>query len=111
MAYSSDRLMFDADSHVMETPDWIERHADPAIRDRLHPLGLGKAGTSTHQTIQDAIGKANRRAESGRKIENVVSGGKGWHAPGACVGAVRSKALVDRGVRRQRVFSRCAATE
>ena len=36
--------MFDADSHVMEIEEWLPAFADPAIRERLAPLGLESAG-------------------------------------------------------------------
>jgi predicted TIM-barrel fold metal-dependent hydrolase len=105
MTYAKSQVMLDADSHIMETPDWIARHADPEIRDRLPPLGLGKAGGATYQMIDDAVGRAKTRADSGKAIENVVAGPKGWHAPGAFEPAERSKALDDLGFSRQLVFS------
>ncbi len=39
MAYISDRLVHDADAHIMETPNWLRDHADPAIRDRIERPG------------------------------------------------------------------------
>lgn len=105
MSYAKSQVMHDADSHIMETPDWIARHADPEIRDRLPPLGLGKAGGATYQLIEDAVGRAKARAEKAKPIENVVAGPKGWHAPGAFEPAERSKALDDLGFGRQLVFS------
>ena len=30
----------DADSHLMEPPNWLDGYADPSIRDRLKPVGL-----------------------------------------------------------------------
>ncbi len=38
MAYSSGRIVHDADAHIMEPPTWLRDHADPAIRDRVEPL-------------------------------------------------------------------------
>ena len=35
MPYVTERVIHDADSHVMETPDWVRSFADPAIRDDL----------------------------------------------------------------------------
>jgi predicted TIM-barrel fold metal-dependent hydrolase len=105
MTYARTQLMLDADSHIMETPDWIARHADPDIRERLPPLGLGKAGGATYQLIEDAAKKAKQRAASGEAIANVVAGAKGWHAPGAMEPGERSKALDDLGFARQLVFS------
>ncbi len=35
MSYAEGRVIHDADSHVVETPGWLEPYADPAVRDRL----------------------------------------------------------------------------
>jgi predicted TIM-barrel fold metal-dependent hydrolase len=105
VTYAKSQVMLDADSHLMETPDWIARHADPDIRERLPPLGLGKAGGATYKLIEDAAEQASRRAAEGTPIANVVAGKKGWHAPGAVDPSERSKALDDLGFARQLVFS------
>jgi predicted TIM-barrel fold metal-dependent hydrolase len=101
--------MYDADSHIMETPGWIERHADPEILTRLPPLGLSKAGTATYTTIESAMDRAKERAARGTPVENVIAGVKGWNAPGAFDPAERSKALDDLGFAGQLVFSTFAA--
>ncbi|HKU39642.1 MAG TPA: amidohydrolase family protein [Polyangiales bacterium] len=111
MAYAKTHVMFDADSHIMETPDWVERHADPSIRARLRPLGLGKAGGATYRMIEKAVAKAEQRSKDGAPIANVVAGDKGWHAPGAFEPKERSKALDDLGFARQLVFSTFSATQ
>jgi len=36
--YAQGRVFHDADSHVMETPDWLVPYADPAVRERMRPL-------------------------------------------------------------------------
>ena len=38
MSYAKDRTYLDADSHLMELPDSLTAHADPAIRDRIPRL-------------------------------------------------------------------------
>jgi predicted TIM-barrel fold metal-dependent hydrolase len=38
MPYSEGRIVHDADAHLMETPNWLRDHADPAFRDRIAPL-------------------------------------------------------------------------
>src|SRR5579863_2306105 len=44
MSYAGERLIHDADSHLMELPDFLTAHADPADRDRMPPLGLLATG-------------------------------------------------------------------
>jgi predicted TIM-barrel fold metal-dependent hydrolase len=106
MTYVKARSVYDADSHIMETPGWIERHADPDILKLLPPLGLSKAGTATYDTIERAIVQVKTRSGP---IENVVAGAKGWSAPGAFDPAERSRALDDLGFSGQLVFSTFAA--
>ena len=35
MPYIEDRLVHDADAHIMETPNWLRDYADPAIREKI----------------------------------------------------------------------------
>jgi predicted TIM-barrel fold metal-dependent hydrolase len=49
MPYVTDRLVHDADAHIMETPTWLADHADPAIRGRIEPLPLA-GGNELRQT-------------------------------------------------------------
>src|SRR5512140_3843497 len=44
MGYAGTRIMCDADSHIMETFDWLKEHADPELRKLIPPLKLGGAG-------------------------------------------------------------------
>jgi len=37
--------IFDADSHVMETAEWLPAFADPSVRDKLSGMGLEGAGS------------------------------------------------------------------
>ena len=47
MTYGSNRRFCDADSHIMETVDWVERHADPDVRAKLPQLSLVKSATAS----------------------------------------------------------------
>ena len=49
MPYVEGRIVHDADSHVMETPDWLVSYADPEIRASFEPLRLSgcKPGEET----------------------------------------------------------------
>ena len=50
MSYLGDRVAHDADAHIMEPPDWLVTHADPAWRDRM-PL------TFTDAALQPGEGR------------------------------------------------------
>ena len=70
MPYAQGRRFFDADSHLMETSDWLATYADPGIRDRIRPLYLGGAGALADKAVQEAderkAGTVTRRATSKR---------------------------------------------
>jgi len=54
MTYAN-RAMYDADSHIMETFDWLKDHADPDIRDSIPALKLGGAGRLAEKAIANAL--------------------------------------------------------
>lgn len=56
MPYAHRDTIYDADTHIMETPpDWITRFADPAIRPRVEKVGDGFGGFL--QSTKNAIAK------------------------------------------------------
>jgi uncharacterized protein len=111
MSYASGRAYCDADSHLMETPDWLVRYADPHLRDRLLPLSLGKGGASPEQKIADALARVKDPAATDKIARDVIAGPKGWGAYGAFTASERSRALDDLGFSRQLVFTTFAATQ
>ena len=38
MIYAAGRQISDADSHFMQWPDFLSKHADPGMRDRLSAI-------------------------------------------------------------------------
>jgi uncharacterized protein len=109
MPYAKQRTYCDADSHIMETVDWITRHADPSVRERLPALSLIKAATANHDFIEQAVDEQRARAARNETCRDVVRGVKGWHAFGAFDARERSAALDDLGFARQLVFSTFSA--
>jgi hypothetical protein len=53
MAYASGRVFHDADSHVMETPDWLAPWADPGLRERLAPLYVSTVRPGEEHFIEE----------------------------------------------------------
>src|SRR5260370_21940352 len=96
-------MIFDADSHVMEVEDWLPGYADPAVRERLGPLGLEKAGKGAAQLFASLPGLWERQ-RSEHVSADVISGPKGWKAPGALDPDVRSRVLDALGIDAQLVF-------
>jgi hypothetical protein len=44
MPYAEGRVFNDADSHFMETKDWLFRYADPKVRSKLAPIDFSVCG-------------------------------------------------------------------
>lgn len=106
MSYAGERVIYDADSHLMELPDFLTAHADAALRARLPDLTAALTG-------QFDPGKyASRRGHDPETVEKLLAlgddltRGPKWHdALGAFNGAERARALDLLGFRRQVVFS------
>ena len=55
--YVGERVVYDADSHVMELPGWLEQFADAATAEHLRPLALGGAGALADRAVEEAAGR------------------------------------------------------
>jgi predicted TIM-barrel fold metal-dependent hydrolase len=108
--YSGERVICDADSHVMELSDWLPAYADPSIRDRIRPLYLGGAGKLADEAVRQAEARRGDDAAAAA-IEADLLTRKGWHALGAFDPAERSRALDLLGFESQLVFSTFAPTQ
>jgi uncharacterized protein len=95
--------VFDADSHLMETSDWLVGYADEGVRDRLAPLGLEGAGAGAAELMAGlpALWESHQELEIGPEV---IKGPKGWMAPGALDGVVRGRVLDALGITAQLVF-------
>jgi len=110
MPYAEGRVYYDADSHVMETSDWLVTYADPDLRERIRPLYLGGAGKLADAAVRDA--DARKAGEvTVEAIEDGLMVRKGWSAYGAFDAEERSHALDLLGFDKQLVFSTFAPTQ
>jgi predicted TIM-barrel fold metal-dependent hydrolase len=110
MPYAEGRVYYDADSHLMELPDWLEQFADAPTRERLRPLHLGGAGHLAEEAVQAAAARRSNATEAAALEDNLMKA-KGWSALGAFDPAERSRALDLLGFDRQLVFSTFAPTQ
>jgi len=113
MAYAEGRVYFDADSHLMELPDFLSAHAEPGIALNLPDLvargnridGVEVGG------FDGAAGHAPDVVEALLGLGDSLLKGPKWHgALGAFNGAERGKALDMLGFERQMVFSSLCAS-
>ena len=112
MAYISDRLVHDADAHIMETPGWLRSYADPGIADRLEPPGYANELKQTGDDGADDIDAVfSRLAERHRSEEFLadeaaeVMNRKNFAATGSFIAEDRPRALDYIGVRSQLMFN------
>ena len=110
MPYAEGRVYYDADSHLMELPDWLEQFADAETRERLRPLYLGGAGALAADALK-AAAQRKGDTDAAAALEGALMKAKGWNALGAFDPVERSRALDLLGFERQLVFSTFAATQ
>ena len=104
MPYVEGRTVHDADSHVMETPDWLIRYADPEVRDRLEPLRLAGCKPGEESFI-DELRRRHADPADRPAAEAELMLRKNWSAMGAFVKEDRPRVLDLLGVASQLVFN------
>jgi predicted TIM-barrel fold metal-dependent hydrolase len=111
-----DRVVHDADAHIMEPPTWLRDHADPAIRERIEPLRypggneLRQTGDPAEQQ-RDLVAAFDRLAERHASEEYTADEAqqimlrKNFAATGSFVADDRPRALDLLGFSSQLVFN------
>jgi predicted TIM-barrel fold metal-dependent hydrolase len=98
------RRIHDADSHVVETPDWLEPHADPEVRGQLARLRLGgvrPGDVARIERFREQHADPAYRAED----EAQILQRKNWAATGSFLPQDRPRALDLLGFESQLVFN------
>ena len=110
MTYAPDsRKFFDADSHVMELPDFITAYADPAIRDEIPPVNYS-ASIVTDEEVQVIMDQGGKHSEEHvqKQIamgDSLIAHSKEIQALGAFNSQDRSIALDLLGFEKQLIFA------
>ena len=107
MPYATGRTFLDADSHIMELPDFLSANADRDIADKLPAFNFEAAGVlAQHVSNYAGAGRPAQEAQQLRDLgDTLISGPKGYDALGAFDASERTDALDRLGFTKQLVFS------
>ena len=112
MTYAKDRIYLDADSHLMELPDFLTSHADPSVRERLPRINFESGGRSS-DSLENAAKTGAHSSETVAELvalgDDLIAGPKGYLALGAFNKEERRTALDLLGFDQQFVFSTFSA--
>jgi len=110
MTYApADRAFYDADSHIMELPDFLRDYADPAIREQIPQVSYA-ASLVTDEEVELIVANGNRHTAEHVEAQIVlgdqlIGQSKEIQALGAFDRDDRSVALDMLGFRKQLVFA------
>ena len=110
MAYApSDRPYYDADSHIMELPDFITSYADPGIRDEIPEVSYS-ASIVTDEEVAEIMDQGGRHSDEHVAAQlamgdELIANSKEIQALGAFNSADRTAAMDLLGFKKQLVFA------
>ena len=108
MTYAN-RAMYDADSHIMELPDFLQKYADPAMRDEI-PAVSYSASIVTDEEVAEIMARGGRHSDAHLAEllglgDRLIEKSKEIQALGAFDGAERKTAMDMLGFKKQLVFA------
>src|SRR4029077_4402374 len=103
MTYMQGRVAHDADSHVMETREWLDAFVDPAFAGKLRPL-YGKEHGRIDRLLEQAKQRKTDEEARAKAAQAPIAGTKGWLAYGAFDPAERSQVLDVMGFSSELIF-------
>jgi predicted TIM-barrel fold metal-dependent hydrolase len=104
MSYAAGRRIHDADSHVMETPDWLEPFADAYVRERMKPIYVATVKPG-EETFIDELRRRHKDPAYRAEDEEKILLRKNWSATGSFLKEDRPRALDLLGFASQLVFN------
>ena len=110
MAYApAHRAFYDADSHIMELPDFLKKYADPAIRDEVPEVNYS-ASLVTDEEVAVIMGQGGQHSAEHRAAQiamgdQLIEKSKEIQALGAFNPKDRTQALDMLGFKKQLVFA------
>ena len=111
MSYAGERVMYDADSHLMELPDFLQQFAAEKDQAWMPELSFGgAAGSGIDRDLHDYIAAGRKHspevvAELSQMGADILRGPKGYQALGAFNADDRRAVLDMLGFQKQLVFA------
>ena len=109
MTYANGRVCFDADSHIMELPDFLRKFADADLRDELPEVSYS-ASLVTDEEVAEIVANGSRHSEAHvtellAMGDQLIGRSKEIQALGAFDPSQRSVAMDMLGFEKQLVFA------
>jgi predicted TIM-barrel fold metal-dependent hydrolase len=104
VSYAEGRVIHDADSHVVETPDWLQPYADPGVRARMKPLYVSTVKPGEEHSIEAIRARRDDPADRAAAEDEIMLR-KNWSALGSFIKEDRPHALDLLGFASQLVFN------
>ncbi|MEM8769422.1 MAG: amidohydrolase family protein [Pseudomonadota bacterium] len=110
MAYApADRDFYDADSHIMELPNFLTAYADPDIRDEIPEVSYS-ASLVSDEEVAEIMAQGGRHSEAhvAEQValgDKLIESSKEIQALGAFTAADRSTAMDLLGFKKQLIFA------
>jgi predicted TIM-barrel fold metal-dependent hydrolase len=105
MGFAYGRVINDADSHTMETDDWMYEFLDERLREKFGTLYKADTSGRVVGMIETAKARANDRDADTAAAQDPIAGEKGWLAFGAFDSSERTRMLDQYGFVSQLVFT------
>lgn len=105
------RLIFDADAHIMEGPNWLSDFCDAELKASLTHMPLEELGGKLAEWAKLADSGAHPPERVPELEKNILGGPKGYEALGAFNSQERSRTLDLIGIDAQLVFSTFASLQ
>lgn len=104
MPYIEDRLVHDADAHIMETPEMLERYAEPKWREKVRALDVFHSVAGFHDRMGEVQARHDDPAWRAKDAAEIMLR-KSWDGIGSFRREDRPAALDHIGVASQLVFN------
>jgi predicted TIM-barrel fold metal-dependent hydrolase len=103
------RAFYDADSHIMELPNFLRDYADPDVRDKIPPVNYS-ASIVTDEEVAEIVARGGRHSDEHKAHllalgDKLIESSKEIQALGAFDSAERTQALDMLGFKRQLLFA------